>query len=77
MPLLSVCQLCCRQLGPNMWSSPMTMSLDPIVVTSLWLGFSGEGLRPATGGFSCNCPVPEAWTTEASLFNIKYNVVSL
>ena len=49
-----------------MWSSPTTKSLDPIVVTTLWVGFPWESHGPATCGFSCNYPEPEAWTTEAS-----------
>ena len=49
-----------------MWSSPTTKSLDPIVVTALRVGFPGESHGPATCGFACNCPEPEAWTTEAS-----------
>ena len=64
-PHLPVCQLYRWQLGPNMWSSPTTKSLDPIVVTALWVGFPGESHGPATCGFVCNCPEPEAWTTEA------------
>ena len=65
-PHLPVCQLYRRQLGPNMCSSPTTKSLDPIVVTALRVGFPGESHGPATCGFACNCPEPEAWTTEAS-----------
>ena len=65
-PHLPVCQLYRWQLGTNMWSSPMTKSLDPIVVTALRVGFSGESHGPATCGFACNCPEPEVWTTEAS-----------
>ena len=38
-PHLPVCQLYRWQLGPNMRSSPTTKSLDPIVVTALWVGF--------------------------------------
>ena len=34
-PHLPVCHLYRWQLGPNMWSSPSTKSLDPIVVTAL------------------------------------------
>ena len=34
-PQLPVCQLCRWQLGPSMWTSPTTKSLDPIVVTAL------------------------------------------
>ena len=64
-PHLPVCQLYRRQLGPNMWTSPTTKSFDPIVVTALRVGFPGESHGPATCGFACNCPVPEAWTTEA------------
>ena len=45
---------------------PTTKSLDSIVVAALRVGFSGDSLGRATGGFACNCPVPEAWTTEAS-----------
>ena len=41
-PHLPICQLCRWQLGPNMWSSPTTKSLDPIVVTTLRVGFPGE-----------------------------------
>ena len=65
-PHLPVCQLHRWQLGPNMWSSPTTKSLDPIVVTALRVGFPGENDEPATYGFACNCPEPETWTTEAS-----------
>ena len=54
------------QLGPNMYSSPTTKSLDPIVVTALRAGFPGECHGPATCGFAYNCLEPEAWTTEAS-----------
>ena len=39
---LPVCQLYHWQLGPNMWSSPTTKSLDPIVITALLFGFPGE-----------------------------------
>ena len=60
-PHLPVCQLYRCQLGPNMWSSPTTKSLDPIVVTALRVGFPGESHR-----FASNCPEPEAWTTEVS-----------
>ena len=65
-PHLPVCQLYRWQLGPNMWSSPTTKSLNPIVVTDLRVGFPGESHGPATCGFTCKCPEPEAWTTEAS-----------
>ena len=65
-PHLPVCQLYRWQLGPNMWSSPTTKSLDSIVVTALRVGFPGESHGPATCTFACNCPEPEAWTTEAS-----------
>ena len=65
-PHLPVCQIYRWKLGPNMWSSPTTKSLDPIVVTALRVGFPGESHGPATCGFACNCPEPEAWTTEAS-----------
>ena len=65
-PHLPVCQLCRWQLGPNMWSSPTTKSLDPIVVTALRVGFPGQSHGPATCGFACNCPEPEAWIKEAS-----------
>ena len=65
-PHLPFCQSYRRQLGPNMWSSPSTKSLDPIVVTALRVGIPGESHGPATCGFACNCPEPEAWTTEAS-----------
>ena len=64
-PHLPVCQLYRWQLGPSMWTSPTTKSLDPIVVTALRVGFPGESHGPATCGFACNCPEPEAWTTEA------------
>ena len=49
-----------------MWSSSTTKSFDPIVVTALRVGFPGESQVPATCGFPCNCPDPEAWITEAS-----------
>ena len=65
-PHLPVRQLCRWQLGPNMWSSPTTKSLDPIVVTALLVGLPGECHGTATCGFACNCPEREAWTTEAS-----------
>ena len=65
-PHLPVCQLYRWQLGPHMWSSPTTKLLDPIVVTALRVGFPRESHGPATCGFACNCPEPEAWTTEAS-----------
>ena len=55
-PHLPVCQLCRWQLGPNMWTSPTTKSLDPIVVTALRVGFPRESHIPATCGFTCNCP---------------------
>ena len=45
------------------------MSLDPIVVTAPRVGFPGESHGPATCGFACNCPEPEAWTTEAGRAN--------
>ena len=61
-PHLPACQLNRWQLGPNMWSSPTTKSLDPIEVTALRVGFPG----PATCGFASNCPEPETWRTEAS-----------
>ena len=63
-PHLPVCHLYRWQLGPNMWSSSTTKSLDPIVVTALRMGFPGESHGPATCGFACNCPEPEEWTTE-------------
>ena len=47
-PHLPVCQLYRWQLGPSMWTSPTTKSLDPIVVTALWVGFPGESHGPAT-----------------------------
>ena len=65
-PQLPVCQLHRWQLGHNMWSSPTSKSLDPIVVTTLRVGFPGESHGPATCRFVCYCPEPEAWTTEAS-----------
>ena len=64
-PHLPVSQLYRWQLGPSMWTSPTTKSLDPIVVNALRVGFPGESHGPATCGFACNCPEPEAWTTEA------------
>ena len=76
-PHLPVCQLYRWQLGPNMWSSPKITSLDPIVVTALQVGFQGESHRPATCGFACNCPEPEAWTTEASgQHSFQYSIAS-
>ena len=67
-----------------MWSSPTTKSLDPIIVTALWVCFPRESHGLATCGFACNCPEPEAWTTEASEqskvntdFFVKQNVIYL
>ena len=68
-PHLPACQLYRWHLGPNMWSSPTTKSLDPIEVTALQVGFSGECYGHATCGVACNCAEPEAWTTEASCGN--------
>ena len=45
-PHLPVCQLYRWQIGPNMWSSPTTKSLDPIVATTLRVGFPGEATYP-------------------------------
>ena len=64
-PHLLVCQLYRWHLGPTIWSSPTTKSLDPIVVTALRVDFPGESFGTVTGGFVCNCPMPEAFTTEA------------
>ena len=64
-PHLPVCQLFRWQLGPSMWTSHTIRSLDPTVVTALRVGFPGESHGHATCGFACNCPEPEAWTTEA------------
>ena len=65
-PHVPVCRLYGWKLGPNMWSSPTTKSLDPVVVTALRVVFPGENHGPATCEFACNCPEPEAWTAEAS-----------
>ena len=65
-PHLPVCQLYRWQLSPNMWSSPTTKSLDPIIVAALRVSFPGEIHGPTTCGFACKCPVSEVWTTEAS-----------
>ena len=65
-PHLPVCQLYRWQHGPNMWSSPTTKLLDPVIVTALRVGFPAESHGPTTCVFACNCPEPEAWTTEAS-----------
>ena len=59
-PHLPVCQSYRWQLGPNMWSSLTTASLGPIEVTALRVVFSWKSLEPATCGFACNCPEPEA-----------------
>ena len=45
-PHLPVCQLYRWQLGPSMWTSPTTQSLDPIVVTTLRVGFPGKATDP-------------------------------
>ena len=71
-PHLPICHLYRWQLGPNMRSSPTTKSLDPIVVNALQVGFPGESHGPATCGVACNCPEPEACTTEASGHNTTY-----
>ena len=65
-PHMPVCHLYRWQLRPTKWSSPTAKSLDSIVITAIRVGFQGESLGFDTGGFACNCPVPEAWTTEAS-----------
>ena len=54
------CQLYHWHLCPRKLFSPMTKSLDPIVVTVLQVGFPAENLSPTTGGFAINFPVPEA-----------------
>ena len=59
-PHQPVWQLDRWQLGPNMWNSPTTKSLNHIVVTALRVGFPGESHGPATCGIACNCPEPEA-----------------
>ena len=59
-PHLPVCQSYRWQLGPIIWSSPTTKSLDPIVVTAVRVGFSWESYGPATCGFARNCSEPEA-----------------
>ena len=51
-----------------MWSSPMTKSLDPIVVAAILAGFPGESLGPVKCGFACYFWMPEAWTTEVSWY---------
>ena len=58
-PQLPVYQSYRWQLGPNKSCLPMFKSFDHIVVTALRVGFPGESLRPATGRFACNCPMPE------------------
>ena len=67
-PHLSVCQLYRWQLSHTVWSSPMIKSLDPIAVTTLRVGYSVKILGPTTGRFACNCPMPEAWTTDVSVW---------
>ena len=49
-----------------MLSLPTPKSLHPIVVTDLLVGFPWESHGPATCGFACISPEPEAWTTAAS-----------
>ena len=73
-PHLLVCQLNYWQLCTTMWSSPISKSLHPDLVTTLRVDFPGESLRTTTGGFASNCPVPEAWATESSgllLLNVE------
>ena len=65
-PHLPICQICCWQLHPTMWSSLTIKSLDPIILTTPHVDIPGENLRLATGGFACNCPVPELWKIEPS-----------
>ena len=43
-----------------MWCSPMTKSLDPILVTALRVGLPLECLGSATGGITSNCLLPVA-----------------
>ena len=45
-PHLPVCQLYFWQLCPTMWPSPLTKSLDPIILTALPVDFPGEYLGP-------------------------------
>ena len=58
-PHLPVCQLYRWQLGPSMWTSPTTKSLDPIVVTALrgntrtrhmWICLQLSGARGVDNG---------------------------
>ena len=50
-PQLPVCQSYHWQFGPTMWSSPTTKSLDPIIVTTLWVDLlQVEKLGSTTGG---------------------------
>ena len=65
--LLSLtCPFASYTVGSHMWLSPMTKMLGPIVATALRVGFQKESFGPATGGFTFNCPMPEAWTMETS-----------
>ena len=45
-PHLPVCQLYRWQLGPSMWTSPTTKSLDPIVVTTFGWASQGKATDP-------------------------------
>ena len=65
-PHMPVCQLYRWQLVHTMWSSHTTKSLNLIVVIALRVDIPREILGSATYGYALNCPVPEAWTTEAS-----------
>ena len=49
-PRQSICQLLRWKLGPTMWSSPTTKSLDPVVATALLVDLPGRSLVPTTGG---------------------------
>ena len=69
-PHLPICQLQCWHLGPTKWHSPTNKSLDLFIVIALLVGFPIKRLGSATGGFTCNCLVPGAWTTEVSGLHI-------
>ena len=56
-----------RQQGFEIRVFPLLGELPKaIVVAALRVDFPWESQGPATCGFACNCPEPEAWTMVAS-----------
>ena len=71
-PHLPVCQLYRWQLGPKHVVFNYDQVVRPHRRYCPSVGFPGESHGPATCGFACNRPEPEAWTTEGSGHSMKY-----